>query len=203
MGQAADHRRAHLGIGVDPDDDPANGADDALDGALRRDPQGVRPHPSQYLTPDVSTIVMGAVSLIWTLFIINVSQNVLGDSISGLGFQIAFYYGLTGFACAIYYRKELFKSFRNFFMAGLVPFVGGLMLTGIFIKAAIDYNKVENTYAGKFLGFGVPVAIGMGMLLVGVVVMFIANVVYPSSSSASRRPPTPGFSRAMSKAKRP
>ena len=32
----------------------------------------------------------------------------------------------------------------------------------------IDYNKVENTYAGKFLGFGVPVAIGIGMLLAGV-----------------------------------
>jgi hypothetical protein len=30
-------------------------------------------------------------------------------------------------------------------------FLGGLLLTGIFIKALIDYNKVENTYAGKFL----------------------------------------------------
>ena len=93
-----------------------------------------RIHPS-HLTPDVSTIVMGAVSLVWTLFIINVSQNVLGDSISALGFQIAFYYGITGFACAIFYRKQLAQSFRNFFMAGVVPFVGGLMLTGIFIKA--------------------------------------------------------------------
>ena len=50
-------------------------------------------------------------------------------------------------------------------MAGVVPFVGGLLLTGIFIKAFIDYNKVENTYAGKFLGFGVPVAIGVGLLV--------------------------------------
>ena len=56
---------------------------------------------------------MGVVSLVWTLFILNVSQNVLDDSITGLGFQIAFYYGLTGFACTIYYRKELFKSFQQ------------------------------------------------------------------------------------------
>ena len=83
-----------------------------------------RIHP-RYLTPDVSTLVMGAVSLVWTLFIINVSQNVLGDSITGIGFQIAFYYGLTGFACAIYYRKELFKSLKNFFMVGVAPFLGG------------------------------------------------------------------------------
>ena len=137
-----------------------------------------RIHP-RHLTPDVSTLAMGAISLVWTLFIINVSQNVLGDSISALGFQIAFYYGLTGFACAIFYRRELTNSFKNFFMAGVVPFVGGLMLTGIFIKALIDYNKVENTYAGTFLGFGVPVAIGVGMLVVGVGVMVIANFVYP------------------------
>ncbi len=84
-----------------------------------------RVHP-RYLTPDVSTLVMGAVSLVWTLFIINVSTNVLDDSIVGLGFQICFYYGLTGFACAIFYRKELFKSAKNFFLVGLTPFVGGL-----------------------------------------------------------------------------
>jgi amino acid transporter len=133
----------------------------------------------KHLTPDVSTLAMGGVSLVWTLFIINVSQNVLGDSISALGFQIAFYYGITGFACAIFYRRELTKSFRNFFMAGVVPFLGGLILTGIFVKALIDYNKVENTYSGTFLGFGVPVAIGVGTLLLGVVVMIVANIAHP------------------------
>ena len=87
-----------------------------------------RIHP-RYLTPDVSTLVMGAVSLIWTLVIINVSQNVLSDSITGIGFGIAFYYGLTGFACVVYYRKELFKSLKNFIMVGVAPFLGGAMLT--------------------------------------------------------------------------
>ena len=151
-----------------------------------------RIHP-RHLTPDVSTLAMGAVSLVWTLFIINASQNVLGDSISALGFGIAFYYGLTGFACAIFYRKQLTNSFKNFFMAGVVPFVGGLMLTGIFIKALIDYNKVENTYAGTFLGFGVPVAIGVGTLLLGVVVMVIANFVYPAFFKRKPETAEPGI----------
>ena len=31
-----------------------------------------------------------------------------------LGLMIAFYYGLTGFACVVYYRRELFKSVKNF-----------------------------------------------------------------------------------------
>src|SRR5262249_23706132 len=115
-----------------------------------------RIHP-RYLTPDVSTLTMGAVSLVWTLIIINVSQNVLGDSITGLGFQIAFYYGLTGFACAIFYRKELFKSLKNFFMAGVVPFAGGAMLTYIFVKAFIDNKPPDAAYSGGVLGIGAAV----------------------------------------------
>jgi amino acid transporter len=137
-----------------------------------------RVHP-RYLTPDVSTLTMGAVSLVWTLLIINLSQNVLGDSITGLGFQIAFYYGLTGFACAVFYRKELFKSFRNFFMAGVVPFAGGAMLTYIFVKAFIDNKPPDSAYSGGVLGVGAAVAIGVGLLLVGVVAMVVANFVYP------------------------
>jgi amino acid transporter len=137
-----------------------------------------RIHP-RFLTPDVSTIAMGAVSLVWTLFIINASQNVLSDSITGLGFLIAFYYGLTGFAATIYFRKELFKSAKNFVMGGVAPFLGGAMLTGIFIKAYIDYKPADANYGGDFLGIGVSVAIGVGLLLVGVVLLVIANLAYP------------------------
>jgi amino acid transporter len=137
-----------------------------------------RIHP-RYLTPDVSTIVMGVVSLVWTLIIINASQNVLSDSITGIGFLIAFYYGLTGFACAIYFRRELFKSAKNFILGGVAPFLGGAMLTGIFIKAFIDYRTADANYSGDFLGVGVSVAIGVGLILVGVVLLVIANFVYP------------------------
>ena len=48
-----------------------------------------------------------------------VSENILFDSIAALGLMIAFYYGLTGFACVIYYRRELFNSARNFVMIGV------------------------------------------------------------------------------------
>ena len=135
----------------------------------------------RYLTPDVSTLVMGAVSLVWTLLIINVSQNVLNDSITGIGFQIAFYYGLTGFACCVYYRKEIFKSFKNFIMVGVAPFLGGAMLTFIFVKAFLDYKTTSTdvNYSGGFLGVGTPVAIGVGGILIGVVLLLFANFAYP------------------------
>jgi amino acid transporter len=139
-----------------------------------------RIHP-RHLTPDVSTLAMGAVSLVWTLVIINVSQNVLSDAITGLGFLIAFYYGLTGYACAVYYRKKIFKSVRNFFLVGLPSFLGGAMLTYIFVKAFNDYKTTSTdvNYSGGFLGVGTPVAIGVGSLLLGGVLMVIANFAYP------------------------
>ena len=57
----------------------------------------------------------------WTvaLLALNPDQNVLGDSISALGFAVCFYYGFTGLACAVYFRRELLKSARNFIFAGL------------------------------------------------------------------------------------
>jgi amino acid transporter len=139
-----------------------------------------RIHP-RYLTPDVSTLVMGAVSLVWTLVIINVSQNILSDSITAIGFMIAFYYGFTGYACVVYYRKELFKSVKNFIMVGVAPFLGGAMLTFIFVKAFLDYKTTSTdvNYSGGILGVGTPVAIGVGGLIIGAVLMVFANLVYP------------------------
>jgi hypothetical protein len=121
------------------------------------------------------------VSLVWTLVIINVSQNVLSDSITGIGFQIAFYYGLTGFACVVFYRKEIFKSVKNFIMVGVAPFLGGAILTFIFVKAFLDYKTTSTdvNYSGGFLGVGTPVAIGVGLLLVGLIPLVISNFVYP------------------------
>jgi amino acid transporter len=132
----------------------------------------------RFLTPSVSTIVMGAVSIVWYVVIVNVSTDVLADSITALGFMIAFYYGITGFACAIYYRRHLFKSAKNFLMIGLVPVLGGLMLFGVFIKALIDYSDPAKTSTAGVAGIGAPVVIGVGGLLVGVVFMFIAWAKY-------------------------
>ena len=138
-----------------------------------------RIHPRN-LTPSVATWVMGAVSIVWTVLVLalNPGQTVLGDSITALGFGIAFYYGITGFACVVFFRREIFKSARNFFLVGLVPLVGGLMMLGIFIKAFNDYSKAGVNYAKPILGIEVPIAIGIGGLLLGVVLMLVSWLIF-------------------------
>jgi amino acid transporter len=134
-------------------------------------------HP-RYLTPSYSTVWMGVVSTIWFIAIELLSpDNVLGDSVTALGFGIAFYYGLTGIACIVFYRRELRNDFKTFFYAGVLPLLGSLALFAIFIKAFFDYSNPDNTYTELF-GIGLPVVVGVGVLILGAVVMFFARFRY-------------------------
>jgi amino acid transporter len=136
-------------------------------------------HP-RYLTPSTSTIWMGVLSIVWYAALTVVSEDILFDSIAALGLMIAFYYGLTGLACPIYYRRELFKSARNAIMVGLAPLLGGLILTWVFIKSCIDLANPENSESGdSWFGLGPPLVIGLGFLLFGVVLMFLQQRADP------------------------
>jgi amino acid transporter len=128
-----------------------------------------RIHP-RYLTPTDSTIWMGVVSTIFYVGMTLVSDNILGDSISAVGLMIAFYYGMTGFACVWFYRKEIVKGGRALWMQGVLPFLGGLLLLGAFIEASIQYADPEYGNTTIF-GIGGVFVVGIGALLLGVVLM--------------------------------
>jgi amino acid transporter len=132
----------------------------------------------RYMTPTVSTISMGVVSIIWYIAVNQLSQNVLGDSVTAIGFMIAFYYGITGLACIVYYRKAITRSAKNFVLAGLFPLIGFAMLTFVFVRAYIDYGTKgyaqDYNYTPPWHGIEIPILIGIGGLLLGVVLMFIA-----------------------------
>jgi amino acid transporter len=132
----------------------------------------------RYQTPTVSTLAMGGASIVWFIGVNLLSQNVLGDSVTAIGFMIAFYYGLTGLACAIYYRRSLLRSARSFVSAGVVPFLGFLMLAYVFLRAYIDYGTKgydqDYNYTPPLLGIEVPIIIGIGGLILGVVLMLWA-----------------------------
>jgi len=130
-------------------------------------------HP-RYLSPHISTILMGGFSVVWYVGLTLVSENILFDSIAALGLMIAFYYGLTGFACTWYYRREVLTSVKAFLFVGVAPTLGGLILTYVLVKSCIDLSKPANSESGdSWLGVGPPLVIGIGLMLFGVVLMFI------------------------------
>ncbi len=135
-------------------------------------------HP-RFRTPWVSTIAMGAVSIAWFVALENLSTNVLSDSITGLGFLIAFYYGFTGLACVIYYRRVLLRSVKNLVFAGLLPFLGFAALAYVFVRAYMANSQSGAGYSKPLAGIQVPIVIGIGSLLLGLVLLAFAWALQP------------------------
>jgi amino acid transporter len=83
----------------------------------------------RFLTPTVSTLFMGGISIVLYLVTNYISHgNAISDAVTCCGIWIAFYYGLTAFTCVWYYRKSLTSSTRNLWMRGILPGLGGLIL---------------------------------------------------------------------------
>jgi amino acid transporter len=130
-------------------------------------------HP-RFLTPHVSTLAMGAASIIWYVGLTLVSEDILFDSLAALGLMISFYIGLTGFACAIYYRHEILHSVKNFFFVGIGPFVGGVILFYLLVKNGIELSDPANSESGNsWFGLGPPLVIAIFFFILGVVLMVI------------------------------
>jgi amino acid transporter len=129
----------------------------------------------RYLTPTVSTLGFGLLSIVLTVVLLLLSESVLEDSLTAIGFPICFYYGFTGVACGFYFRHDLMRSARNFLLLGLGPMLGGLMLFGIGIKAAIYYGHAENVSSKPILGITLPLWMGIGGMVLGFVIMLASR----------------------------
>ncbi len=88
----------------------------------------------RYQTPTVSTWAMGLVSIAFYAGLTFFNEAALSDLILSIGLLIAFYYGITGFASAWYFRRELFRSASAFFMKGLFPLLGGVILFAAMVQ---------------------------------------------------------------------
>lgn len=132
-----------------------------------------RIHP-RHRTPDVSTWVVAAIAIVWYVGMYLVSENALFDSLTALALLIAFYYALTGIACAVYHRHHLTESVRNLLLIGVGPVVGSLMLVWLLVLAVRDQSDPANSYSGQaWLGVGPPLVIGVAVFGVGVVFMLV------------------------------
>ncbi len=147
-------------------------------------------HP-KYLIPTVSTLAMGGVSIVLYVATNFASKgNVIADSVTACGVCIGFYYGLTGLACFWYYRKTLLDSAHNFFIRGLLPLLGGLMLFFALAWSAKDDWNWNGGNGASYTSWTMPFSphwqiggvflLGFGSLLLGVVLMIIWRLVKPS-----------------------
>jgi amino acid transporter len=115
-----------------------------------------------HLTPWVSTLVMGAVSIavfVMSIFAAGGLASAIGDAILAIGLQIAFYYGLTGIAATWFYRHMRLDSVSNFIFAGIFPLGGGLGFFYIFYESAKTLSIQQFWIGVGAMLLGVPLLI--------------------------------------------
>jgi amino acid transporter len=140
----------------------------------------------KYLTPTWSTVGMGLASIVFYVGMTLISTSVLGDTISSLGLMIAFYYGMTGFACAWWFRRDLRRGGRELLLKGVLPGFGGLILLVFFAYGAFEFWHKSYGFTYWTLPFsphwqvGGVFLTGIGSLVVGVVLMFVYRAVSPA-----------------------
>jgi amino acid transporter len=140
-------------------------------------------HP-RYLTPSVSTLAVGGVSILFYVLFTLVSEKLLSALIGSVGLVTAFNYALTGYSCLWYYRKTLTNSLREFLMRGVLPLLGGLTLTVVFCYGLIQYAKPnwlidDNDHNVTIFGFGAGAVVGVGAMVLGIVAMIVWRAISP------------------------
>jgi amino acid transporter len=141
----------------------------------------------KYLTPTVSTLAMGGVSIILYVVMNYLTSGgaVIEDSVSALGVMIAFYYGLTGFTCVWYYRATLTDTVRNFWIRGVIPLLGGLILWFCMGWSFWYYWNAVNSYTtwkipGTHRIIGGVFILDVGVLLLGIILMYVYKAFRPA-----------------------
>ena len=174
----------------------------ARDGMLGRIWATIDP---RWNTPAIGTIIMGVISALLALGSLALGSSlgaVVTAGVTSIGLLVAFYYGLVGISCAVYYRRALARNVKGLIFAGVVPVVSALvlfLLAGYLIYQ--DWTSTD-TFAfsasnGKF-NVLVPVAIliaGVPALIYQVLVRHPSYMSLPSES-ASEDALDPGAAKA-------
>lgn len=132
----------------------------------------------QHRTPAVATWTVAVIATGWFVGLSLLSENALYDSLTALSLLIAFYYALTGLACAIYYRRHLLTSVKAFLLIGVGPVVGAVLLTWLLVQSVIDMADPANAYGGQsWFGLGPPLVIGIVLFALGLVFTITSRLV--------------------------
>ncbi|MER7517092.1 APC family permease [Streptomyces sp. NPDC126499] len=136
-------------------------------------------------TPWVAVVVVGAAALVMFAAAAAAGsvEQVLGDAVSAIGLQIAFYYALAGIAAVVAYKGLLLSSVRDFVLGGVWPLLGSAFMLWAFVESLGELSTAS-------------LAIGLGGLAAGVLPM----LVYWRKGSAYYRPARLDASRVLAAA---
>ncbi|MFG2606596.1 APC family permease [Streptomyces sp. NPDC048514] len=138
-----------------------------------------RIHPRHH-TPDIATWWVSGIAVAWYLVMHWLSDNALSDSLTALSLLIAFYYALTGLACAVYHRHLLTTGPRDFLLLGVGPLTGAVLLLWLLVESVRDMADPAHSYSGaSWFGLGPPLVIALFLSLTGVLVMLAWRYVSP------------------------
>ena len=151
----------------------------------------------RFLTPTVATVSFGLVAIaLYVVMNFLSAGHVISDSVDALGVMIAFYYGLTGWACVWYYRKSITDNVRNFFVLGVMPLLGAIILYFILCWSFWYYWNPDNSYTTLSVfghTFGGTFILDVGTLVIGVILMFTMQAFRPAffrGETLTRNSPT-------------
>jgi len=112
----------------------------------------------KYKTPMVATItitIIGIGLFVGSQFIGSIG-TIMTDAIAAIGLQIAVYYALAGYSVVVLFRKEIWKSPKNFLFMGLWPLLGAIFMSVMFREVIPTLPTTA-----KWIGLG---SIGLGFI---------------------------------------
>lgn len=136
-------------------------------------------HP-RYLTPSYATFACGVGAAAFYSVLTFLSENVLLDTVYSIGIMICFYYGLTAFACVWYFRRDLFRTASSVIFMFLLPLIGGIILTFVFIVTLRDSFSPEFGSGASVGGVGLVFIMGVGLIVFGGVIMAFVRAKHPA-----------------------
>ena len=104
-------------------------------------------------------VVLGLLFLFLSSYFPTVNL-IIKDSVNAIGFQVAFYYGLAGFACAWHFRKAALTSASRFLFLFLWPAASAAFLAFIAIYSIPTFDLATNI-------------VGLGGIAIGVVPLLL------------------------------
>ncbi len=149
-------------------------------------------HP-RFLTPTLSTWGFGLISILVAVPLILTSETVLELAVVALGIPVCFYYGSTGLASIVYYRREVFQSVRKFLLVGIGPLIGGLIMFGIGGYAIVYYGHAANSEGKIYLGLTLPLWFGLIGMFFGVALMILSRFYFRAYFARTPETAPPGL----------